>query len=97
MPVTAVDDHAEQYSGDKKLSAPNWPPSHAAVITPSDTDDLAKPSLWVVCSVDMTLKVETWGGETVTVPFFKGWNFARVKRIWSTGSTTNGGTITSWC
>lgn len=64
------------------------PFANCAVVTPSDSADLATESraLWV--GVEGNVKITTIGGSTetfVAVPV--GWFPGRVRRVWATGTT----------
>lgn len=65
-------------------------PNHAAVIAPSDTVDLGAATLWLsfTNSGAQTLKINTVGGETVTITGLpSGMYPLRATRVWSTGTT----------
>lgn len=72
----------------------NSPATHAALVTPSDSADLATVSRYIAISAAGTLKVTTMGGDTVTIP--SGAIAAgqlvplRVSRVWNTGTSATG-------
>lgn len=64
--------------------------AHLAVITPSDSADVAYVTRAVYLNIGGDLKVTTLGGETVTMPLGAGWHPIRLTRIWATGTTATG-------
>lgn len=70
------------------------PPSHVALVTPSDSVDLTYVTRGISLAAAGALKVVTHGGETVVIP--SGALTAgiihplRVTRIWSTGTDATG-------
>lgn len=92
--VVAVDDFSTQQTS---KGSPSF--DHAALVTPSNTDDLAHVARGVLISVDGALKVDTMGGETVTFPtgtfLVKTVYLLRVRRVYSTGTTATG-VVTFW-
>jgi hypothetical protein len=66
-------------------------PQHLALVTPSDTQDLANVSQWVYLATAGTLRVTTRGGETLTTPSMPaGWHLVELSRIHATGTTATG-------
>jgi len=88
MSVVAVDDYGSYQQG---LDSP---PSHSALVTPSDTDQLAHVSRGFLISVDGAVKVLTAGGETITYPSgtfnVKQQYSARWAQVFATGTTATG-------
>jgi len=66
------------------------PAQRAAVVSPSDTNDLAFPAraLWIGTQGDV--KVTTFGGDTVVIPSVVGLLPVQVSRVWSTSTTASG-------
>ena len=67
------------------------PASHAFAVTPSDAADLDNWALALYVGTAGDVRVDTWGGETVTfanVP--AGVLPVRVKRVYATGTTAAG-------
>lgn len=69
--------------------------NHAAAVSLSDTDDLANVARCLLLSADATVKVTTLGGESLALPLQKGYNNIWVTRVWNTGTTLNGATVTA--
>lgn len=66
------------------------PADHAAVVTPSDSTDLAVfPSALMVAS-EGDLRVTTRGGQTITMTVPAGIIPLRVQRVFATGTTATG-------
>ncbi|WP_343078779.1 spike base protein, RCAP_Rcc01079 family [Ostreiculturibacter nitratireducens] len=66
-------------------------PTHLALVTPSDSEDLAQVSQWVYLATDGTLKVTTRGGETLMTPVLvAGWHLMELTRIHATGTSATG-------
>jgi len=88
MAVVAVDAYA---TNSDSLSGC---PRHIALITPSDTDELAACSLAISWAVDGAVKVLTVGGETVVIPAgsltAQTQHSMRIRKIFNTGTTATG-------
>jgi len=69
----------------------NAPASHAFDVTPHDTNDLARPARALLVGGQGDVKIDTIGGDTVTLPDVTGIIPIRVKRVYSTGTD---GTLT---
>lgn len=86
MSVVAVDTFANVSPGTES------PFEHVAVVTPSDTDDLANATRGISITAAAAVKVNTVGGETVTIPsgaLVAGQiHWLRVTRVWATGTGT---------
>lgn len=64
------------------------PVDHAFGITPNDGTDLTTWALALYVGAAGNVKVDTWGGETVTFANAPvGVLPVRVRRVWSTGTT----------
>ena len=87
MPVVATDPFGNTVTGATSSG------SHAAAITPSDTDDLTVVTRAILATADCSVKVTMAGGEQVTLPLQKGYNPLRVSRVWSTGTTLSGASL----
>lgn len=67
------------------------PATHAFAITPSDGVDLSNWALALYVGGGGDVKVDTWGGETVTFANVQpGVLPVRVKRVYATGTTATG-------
>ena len=67
------------------------PARHAFAVTPSDSADLGSWALALYVGVAGDVKLDTWGGETVTfanVPV--GILPVRARRVYATGTTASG-------
>jgi hypothetical protein len=72
-------------------SEPGPTANDAAVVTPSDSTDLAFVTRWIRANVAGTIKLTTKNGSTVTLNFAAGETRAiRASRIWATGTTATG-------
>jgi hypothetical protein len=85
-------------SGNQIITTLSEPASNVAAITPNDSSLLTNGSKTYTaralrCSADMTLAVVTAGGDTVTLPFFKGDNAIMVRQVLLTGTVLGGGTV----
>lgn len=66
-------------------------PSRLALVTPSDTADLAHVSQWVYLEAAGTLGVVTRGGDMLTTPVLQpGWHLMELRRIRAAGTTATG-------
>ena len=66
------------------------PAAHAAVVTPSDTVDLANATRAILVGTGGDLKVTTVGGETVVIPAAPvGVLPLQVTRIWATSTAAS--------
>ena len=63
------------------------PPSHALVVTPSDTEDLPFVSRALYVGGAGDLRVLTQGGQDITYKGLSGTKILRVERIFATGTT----------
>lgn len=74
---------------DNAHMAPTWeqPAKHAAAITPHDTNDLTNFPRALVIGTGGTLKVDTVGGETVTLSVVSSILPLMVTRVYATGTT----------
>ena len=78
--AASIGSHFDAHSAD--------PAVHAAVVTPSDTTDLANATTAIYVGGTGNIQVTMLGGETVifsNVPV--GWQPIRVTRIWATNTT----------
>lgn len=66
------------------------PCTHAAVVTPSDVDNLGTIPRCLLIGAAGAIKVTTRGGEAVTLQVQAGILPLRVSRVWSTGTTATG-------
>lgn len=70
------------------------PASHAALVTPNDSTDLANVSRGISFAGAGALKVTLLGGETITIPSGAlaagGIHPLRITRVWSTGTGATG-------
>jgi hypothetical protein len=66
-------------------------PTHLALVTPSDTEDLPHVSQWVYLATAGSLGVTTRGGGTLVTPsLHAGWHLMELVRIHDTGTTATG-------
>lgn len=66
-------------------------PTHLALVSPNDSEDLSHITQWVFLSTSGTLGVVTRGGETLTTPVLPaGWHLLELSRILATGTTATG-------
>ena len=66
-------------------------PTHLALVTPNDTEDLSHVSQWLFLEAGGAVRVTTRGGETLTTPALPaGWHIMELTRIHATGTTATG-------
>lgn len=71
--------------------SPAGGPAHLALLTPSDSLDLAHVTQWLYLAEAGTLRVTTRGGQTLTTPVMAaGWHLLELTRIHATGTTATG-------
>lgn len=63
------------------------PGKHAAAVTPNDSVDLGTYARALLVGTSGDIKVDTVGGETVTIVAFSGILPLRVKRVYLTGTS----------
>jgi len=72
-------------------ATPTTPANDIALVTPSDTVDLAKFAKGLILGAGGIVKINTVKGTTVSPVLPAGYNLIRVSRVWSTG--TAGGVL----
>ena len=72
------------------------PPTHSAVVTPSDDADLAEDSRAISVAVAGNIKLTTTGGETLVQAFAAGQTSICVRKVFATGGTTATGISAQW-
>ena len=74
-----------------KGTALESPLSNLALVTPSDSEDLAFVTRAIYVGAAGAVRVTTLGGQTLTTPeLSEGWHPIRVARVWATGTTASG-------